>query len=87
MFGVTGADLHLVDPMLDLEGEREEFFEDEFEFETAAERIEDDRREREMQALLEAGVIHQCRVCGCTELSACEGGCIWATEDLCSRCA
>lgn len=27
-----------------------------------------------------------CRVCGCCELSACEGGCSWAAADLCSRC-
>lgn len=29
----------------------------------------------------------QCRVCGCTELDACPGGCSWVEEDLCSRCA
>jgi hypothetical protein len=28
----------------------------------------------------------RCRGCGCTEGQACEGGCIWATEDLCSAC-
>lgn len=28
-----------------------------------------------------------CRVCGCSEFNACEGGCIWAEPDLCSRCA
>jgi hypothetical protein len=28
----------------------------------------------------------QCRVCGCTELDACHGGCSWAEDDLCSRC-
>jgi hypothetical protein len=28
----------------------------------------------------------QCRVCGCTELDACEGGCSWVERDLCSRC-
>ncbi|WP_447979068.1 hypothetical protein [Candidatus Nitrospira bockiana] len=27
-----------------------------------------------------------CRVCGCTELAACPGGCVWAEPDLCSRC-
>jgi hypothetical protein len=27
-----------------------------------------------------------CRVCGCTELEACDGGCIWVEADLCSRC-
>lgn len=29
----------------------------------------------------------QCRVCGCTELEACHGGCHWTAADLCSRCA
>ena len=28
----------------------------------------------------------RCRVCACTELNACEGGCSWVAEDLCSRC-
>ena len=28
----------------------------------------------------------QCRVCGCTELDACRGGCYWLDENLCSRC-
>jgi len=27
-----------------------------------------------------------CRVCGCTQLHACEGGCYWVEVDLCSRC-
>lgn len=27
-----------------------------------------------------------CRVCDCTQERACEGGCIWAEADLCSRC-
>jgi hypothetical protein len=31
----------------------------------------------------------RCRVCGCTERRACEGGCAWATpeQDLCTSCA
>lgn len=28
-----------------------------------------------------------CRRCGCTEFSACPGGCVWVEPDLCSRCA
>ncbi len=28
-----------------------------------------------------------CAVCGCTDAEACEGGCSWVEEDLCSRCA
>jgi hypothetical protein len=27
-----------------------------------------------------------CRVCGCTEDNACEGGCTWVESDLCSSC-
>lgn len=28
-----------------------------------------------------------CRVCGCTWDNACEGGCYWVEDDLCSKCA
>lgn len=28
-----------------------------------------------------------CRVCGCTQNHACEGGCWWINDDLCSSCA
>ena len=31
--------------------------------------------------------LRTCRVCGCTDDEACEGGCTWVEEDLCSRCA
>ena len=31
-------------------------------------------------------VVRACRVCGCTEDRACEGGCSWAEPDLCSAC-
>lgn len=27
-----------------------------------------------------------CRVCGCSEFNACEGGCAWIEKDLCSSC-
>lgn len=27
-----------------------------------------------------------CRVCGCTTDHACEGGCYWVEDDLCSAC-
>lgn len=33
---------------------------------------------------LEAG--GYCRICGCTEHLACEGGCSWVAEGLCSSC-
>ena len=31
--------------------------------------------------------VRRCRVCGCTDDRACEGGCYWLEADLCSRCA
>lgn len=31
--------------------------------------------------------VNACRVCGCTDDDACEGGCSWVAEDLCSACA
>ena len=31
--------------------------------------------------------VWRCRLCGCTNHSACPGGCWWVTEDLCSACA
>ncbi|WP_049974059.1 hypothetical protein [Azospirillum sp. B4] len=35
-----------------------------------------------------AGIdVHACRGCGCTQDHACEGGCWWVEEDLCSTCA
>lgn len=27
-----------------------------------------------------------CRVCGCWDLHACDGGCAWAGEDICTAC-
>lgn len=29
----------------------------------------------------------RCRVCGCTDDRACEGGCYWVADDICSACA
>jgi hypothetical protein len=31
--------------------------------------------------------IRSCRECGCTDDHACEGGCAWLEDDLCSQCA
>lgn len=28
----------------------------------------------------------RCRVCGCTDMRACDGGCEWVELDLCSAC-
>ena len=38
------------------------------------------------QARIAAGVEHACAGCGCSESRSCEGGCLWATSNLCSRC-
>ncbi len=27
-----------------------------------------------------------CKGCGCTDSHACEGGCFWVTDNLCSKC-
>lgn len=29
----------------------------------------------------------KCVGCGCSDFSACKGGCFWVKKDLCSRCA
>lgn len=31
--------------------------------------------------------VRTCRLCGCSDDRACEGGCSWVSADLCSRCA
>lgn len=31
--------------------------------------------------------VRACRICGCTDLNACPGGCSWVGKDLCSSCA
>lgn len=28
-----------------------------------------------------------CRDCGCTDITACDEGCYWVAENLCSACA
>ena len=37
-------------------------------------------------ALAEGETAQRCRVCGCTDEHACEGGCSWVEPGLCSRC-
>ncbi len=39
------------------------------------------------QARIAAGVEHVCVGCGCSESLSCPGGCVWASPNLCSRCA
>lgn len=39
------------------------------------------------QERIAAGREHACLGCGCSESRACPGGCVWATETLCSSCA
>jgi hypothetical protein len=36
---------------------------------------------------LEALGIRTCRECGCTDANACDEGCSWLEDDLCSACA
>ncbi len=31
--------------------------------------------------------VRTCRGCGCTDDYACDGGCWWVADDLCSECA
>ncbi len=42
------------------------------------------QKSKQDKAIQQDGV---CRVCGCTDLNACGGGCYWVLPDLCSRCA
>jgi len=41
------------------------------------------------EAMDEAAKAHQrhCRVCGCTDLTACDPPCWWVAKDLCSACS
>lgn len=50
-----------------------------------------DRFEQHLQELEEQGDIFDpdkrvCRICGCTQMNACPGGCYWIADDLCSQC-
>jgi hypothetical protein len=45
------------------------------------------RREFARQMRIAAGQEQACASCGCSETRACSGGCVWATQRLCSRCA
>lgn len=47
--------------------------------------------EKHLKELEEQGNIfdedtRKCRICGCTQYNACDGGCYWITDDLCSQC-
>lgn len=47
------------------------------------------RQSAEFKHPAEGGLGQQhrkCRICGCTEMHACEGGCWWIEFDLCSAC-
>ena len=48
--------------------------------------VDVDDAEAERQVRIARGVEHACVGCGCSESRACDGGCVWATERLCSRC-
>ena len=57
-----------------------------FSIEEAVEKYREYKIER-LAKRLEEENIQRCRVCGCTWNNACEGGCYWVEEDLCSKCA
>jgi hypothetical protein len=44
------------------------------------------RKEFARQIRIAAGQEKVCSGCGCSESRACSGNCLWATENLCSRC-
>jgi hypothetical protein len=52
------------------------------------EEIEHAQRElgRVAHDLLKLAGIRACRLCGCSEEDACDGGCSWAGPELCSAC-
>lgn len=35
---------------------------------------------------IEVSEEQKCKVCGCTQNNACEGGCYWVEDNLCSKC-
>jgi len=43
-------------------------------------------RAGEIATELRAQEARRCRVCGCSNAVACEGGCEWVEENLCSKC-
>ncbi len=45
------------------------------------------RQEVARQLKIARGEEQACAQCGCSQSRACSGGCIWARENLCSRCA
>jgi len=63
-----------------------EFLEAQRDYETFPE-YECDYDENARRARIAAGIEHRCAGCGCSESLPCPGGCIWATSNLCSRCA
>jgi hypothetical protein len=44
------------------------------------------RKEFARQLRIARGEEQACAGCGCSETRGCSGGCLWATETLCSRC-
>lgn len=53
----------------------------------AAEQMQERARaEFSRQKRIANGEERGCLGCGCSETRACSGGCIWATETLCSKC-
>lgn len=45
-----------------------------------------DQAEADRQARIAAGEEEVCAFCGCSDTSACPGGCYWVEPGLCSQC-
>lgn len=46
-----------------------------------------ERTERGAHELVTHVTPNRCEICGCSDLRACDGGCHWVDEGLCSQCA
>jgi len=42
---------------------------------------------RTIEKFIKPEEVRKCRVCGCTDIQACPGGCYWVEDNLCSACA
>lgn len=68
---------------VDLEEDELEEDEEEDELEEDEEGPDPDFLDDDEEALVDGP---RCVGCGCSKYDPCEGGCVWASEDLCSRC-
>lgn len=52
----------------------------------SAERLDEIEAGIAVELALDVALQRRCRVCGCTDGHACQGGCYWIGPTLCSRC-